>query len=222
MARRRLDLLPAMSKRKTPFVIGEWYHCYSRGIDKQVVFLEQGDYDRFLKAVYLTNQVEKVNLSDLTKINQSTLWKRERSSPIVTVGAYCLMPNHFHFLFKETIPNGISMFMQRLGTAYTMYFNKKYDRSGGLFTRPFRSKHVSDDRYFRWLVNYIHMNPKELLERCEEKEINLTREALPRERLRDYPYSSLPDYLDVLRPEQKILDRGAVECLLHREALPRF
>ena len=80
--------------------------------------------------------------------------------------AYCLMPNHFHLLLQDALPagGGISKFMQKVGTAYTMYFNASRERAGNLFVKPFRSKHVSDDRYFKRVAQYIHFNPIELME----------------------------------------------------------
>lgn len=111
--------------------------------------------------------------------------------------------------------------MQKLGTAYTMYFNKKYDRSGGLFTRPFRSKHITDDRYLRWVFRYIHGNPDGLLSITEiddvQYEMNGELPSLGENFLETYPFSSLPDYLGKQRPEFAILDKDAFDFL---KALP--
>ncbi|KKT80846.1 MAG: Transposase, partial [Parcubacteria group bacterium GW2011_GWF2_44_8b] len=66
---------------------------------------------------------------------------------MVDIGAYCLMPNHFHLLVRERNEKGISLFMQKLITAYTMYFNDKYRRKGRLFESSYKSIHAADDRY---------------------------------------------------------------------------
>ena len=200
-----------MSPRKTPFVVGEWYHCYSRGIDKRDTFLEEKDYKRFLEVMYLTNQPKRITRADFTELKKNPLWGKP-SSTLVVVGAYCLMPNHFHLLLKEIVSDGISMFMQKLGTAYTMYFNTKYERSGGLFTRPFRSKHVQDDRYLRWIIQYIHLNPTELLKQENDGVPDFNTEATPL-LLETYPYSSLRDYRGIIRPERAILDEKEMEFL---------
>jgi putative transposase len=53
--------------------------------------------------------------------------------PLVSVIAYCFNRNHYHFILKQERENGISKFIHKLSTAYTMYFNSKYKRSGSLF-----------------------------------------------------------------------------------------
>ena len=117
----------------------------------------------------------------------------DRGKPVVAIGAYCLMPNHFHLLLKEIKAGGITTFMQKLGTAYTMYFNAKYERVGNLFMRPFRARHVGDDRYFQHVLEYIHCNPAELYE-PGWKAGKVNDMHLLARRLIEYPYSSLRNY----------------------------
>ena len=105
---------------------------------------------------------------------------------------------------------GISTFMQKLGTAYTMYFNAKYERSGNLFVKPFRAKHIADDRYFQHLVRYIHLNPAELFEHSFKEGRVLDTRAL-QQSLLEYPYSSLIDYLGTERPERTLLHSEVFE-----------
>jgi len=121
------------------------------------------------------------------------------------VGAYCLMPNHFHILLKELRPNGITKFMQRLGTSYTMYFNVKNERVGGLFVTPFRSKHIADDRYYQRVAQYIHLNPADV--------VGFTRIA-------EYRYSSLLDYYGEVRDARAILDKESFNLL--RATMPPY
>src|SRR3989338_8093959 len=147
------------------FAVEEWYHCYSRGIDKRTVFKDASGYKRFVELLFLANSRKTLHRSDITHTDHRALFSLDRDEPLVSIGAYALMPNHFHLLIKETREAGISSFMRKLGTAYTMYFNIKYERSGGLFTRPFRARHIADDRYFQHVVSYIHLNPAELFER---------------------------------------------------------
>ncbi len=75
------------------------------------------------------------------------------------------MPNHFHILFKQEKEQGITTFMQKLSTAYVMYYNKKYKRSGGLFEGKFKSKYAGEDRYLKYLFSYIHLNPLKILDK---------------------------------------------------------
>ena len=115
--------------RKIIFSLGENYHIYNRGNDKRVTFQNKTDYDRFIALLYLCNSVKNIRLSDYPKVKLEKLLDIKRGETIVDIGAYCLMPNHFHLLIHEKTENGISKFMQKLLTAYTMYFNKKNERT---------------------------------------------------------------------------------------------
>lgn len=179
--------------RSVPFAYGEWYHCYNRGIDKRKVFLDEYDANRFLMALYLANGTEPVHLFNTHKPKLDKSFKESRGDPIVAVGAYCLMPNHFHLLLKEITDGGITSFMRKVGTAYTMYFNAKNERTGNLFTKPFRSRHVGDDRYFQHVLQYIHCNPAELYESGWKSGKVRNIRALEK-KLASYPYSSFGSY----------------------------
>ena len=78
--------------------------------------------------LYLCNSVKNIRLSDYPNVKLEKLLAIKRRNSCC-LGAYCLMPNHFHLLIHEKIENGISKFMQKLLTAYTMYFNKKNERT---------------------------------------------------------------------------------------------
>lgn len=197
---------------RTPFEIDEWYHCYSRGVDKRRVFENTVDYDRFLLQVYAANRSHPVHISNLKEKRFSQVIAREmleHGEPIVEIGAYCLLPNHFHILLKETEEGGIALFMQKLITGYTMYFNKKRERTGALFSGTYRSKHVLDDQYLKHLISYVHLNPVELCEpKWKEGRGNIkTIEKF----LQTYPYSSLVPYKDKSHPGRQLLGEGIFE-----------
>src|SRR3989344_8017211 len=141
--------------RQISFSKDEWYHCFNRGVEKRKVFQDEFDANRFLMTLYLANGTEPINLYSDRKPELTKTFVLNRGKPIVAVGAYCLMPNHFHLLIKETMEGGITTFMRKLGTAYTMYFNAKNERVGNLFMKPFRARHVGDDRYFQHVLQYI-------------------------------------------------------------------
>lgn len=86
------------------------------------------------------------------------------TAPSVDILAYCLMGNHYHLLVEQRTNGGISDFMQRLGCGYTMYFNKRYERTGRLFESTFRAKPVRTPDAVRIVSRYIHLNPLELIE----------------------------------------------------------
>lgn len=195
---------------RQPIELDEWYHCYNRGVDKRLVFQTKADYERFVLLMYMGNDsapthvfnIQNKKLSEVARAN-------EQHVPIVEVGAYSLMPNHFHFVLKEIIEGGIARFMQKVFTGYTMYFNKKNDRTGALFAGTFKSKHVADDDYLKQLVPYVHLNCVELFDL--KWKTGRGSSAAVEKRLREYPYSSLPDFLSIERPERALLGDSIFE-----------
>ncbi len=181
---------------RIPLVSGEFYHLYNRGTDKREVFITRNDYERFLCNLYLANTKENIRLDNLQRTEEgSTLLSRvfqvERRENLVSIAAYCLMPNHFHLLVRQNTEGGISQFMQKLATAYTMYFNAKYERSGALFQGKFKSKAAQEDTYLKYLLAYIHLNPYKFTQPST------------------YPYSSYRDFIGEKRVQGKLLDKAA-------------
>jgi putative transposase len=177
-----------MGLRRTPFVIGEYYHIYNRGVEKRKIFLDKEDYFHFLKLLYICNSEKSITLRNIGE-------SFDRGKTIVDIGAYCLMPNHFHLLCHEKTENGTSIFMKKLLTAYAMYFNKKYERTGVLFQGRFKSKYSNTDNYLKYLYAYIHLNPAKLKEpKWRKLKAFNSRELL--DFVKNYPYSSLYEYLN--------------------------
>ena len=80
----------------------------------------------------------------------------------VELVAFCIMPNHFHFIIRELKEGGISAYMQRILNAYGKYYNTKYEKSGHVFQGPYRAVHVVNDRQLLHTSAYIHRNPREI------------------------------------------------------------
>ncbi len=198
---------------RAPFEFDEWYHCFNRGVDKRNVFDQEYDANRFLMLLYLANGSKSVTLYNIQKPDIRRIFTEERGEQIVAIGAYCLMPNHYHLLLKEVVEGGISEFMRKVGIAYTMYFNTKNDRVGNLFLRPFRSRHISTDRYFQRVLQYIHCNPAELSEPGWKSGKVRSITALE-SKLSSYPFSSLQSYIPG-NPRSKILSSEGFEIADH-------
>ena len=112
-----------MPYRKINFYENGFYHVYNRGVEKRDIFLDENDYNSFLSilSAYLSNQRVKLQGRAL-RIGRHQLHEEIR------LMAYCLMPNHFHFLIQQKSKNSITNLMRRILTAYSMYFNEKYAR----------------------------------------------------------------------------------------------
>lgn len=148
--------------------IGEIYHVYNRGVEKRTVFSEEQDYFRFIHDLFEFNDSEPAG--KIYAYRQERQYAevglpqvRTPRKMIVEILAFCLMPNHFHLLVRQTNTNGVTEFMRKLGTGYTNYFNKKYERVGPLFQGKYKIVHVHNEAHFLYLPYYIHLNPLDLI-----------------------------------------------------------
>ncbi len=192
-----------MSTRKVSFETGEFYHIYNRGNSKQKIFQDKEDYERFVKSLFLSNGN---NSFKIHFIKNNVIYDFDRGEQLVDIGAYCLMPNHFHILITQTDNGSISKFMQKLTTSYVMYYNEKYKRTGSLFEGKFKAEHIEDDRYFKYIFSYIHLNPIKLIE-SKWKEVGIKNKNKIINFLKDYKYSSFKDYLKESRIESNVLNK---------------
>lgn len=117
-------------------LVGHYYHIYNRGVNRQPIFANAGNYLFLLRRA-------KSFLADYP----------------LSVIAYCLMPNHYHFLLRPEKDSALSRFIQRLFNSYTQAFNRQQDRSGTLFEGRAKSVLVDTDEYALHLCRYIHLNP---------------------------------------------------------------
>lgn len=182
-------------QRKISFVEGEYYHIYNRGVDKRAIFSTTADYKRCMLLLFLANSSEDVRIDNLLKTySYEEIFNREHSNPLVAIGAFCLMPNHFHILATPLQEGGLSKFMLKFQTGYSMYFNTKNERSGSLFQGPFKSEHVADDNYLKYLFSYIHLNPAKIKDAHWKGKA--VKQAFLKKFVESYPYSSLTEYIN--------------------------
>lgn len=134
-----------MREYHAPFESEHFYHIYNRAVGEENLFREEKNHPFFLKKWnnYLNDYLD--------------------------VWAYCLMPNHFHFVvqvkktgcFPEDIR--INKFLEdqfkRLFSSYALSFNKIYERSGSLFQKRFKRVKIDSRNYLITLIHYIHHNP---------------------------------------------------------------
>lgn len=200
--------------RNFTFAPGEYYHLYNRGTDKRIVFLDKADHERFISLLYLCNSGIPIHRSDHAKASLDDIFLIPKETTLVDIGAYCLMPNHFHLLVREHSDGGLSMFMQKLMTAYTMYFNKRHERRGTLFEGSFRAQHVDEDGYLKYLFAYIHLNPIGIIE-SGWKEHRIKNRKAAEKHIHDYAYSSFIDYSQPEAPRR-------ASAILNTIAFPEY
>ena len=145
--------------RKVKFINGEYYHIYNRGVDKRTVFECQEDLDRFFQSMNEFNVIEPIG-----SIYQEILRRKKigdlvsKEERLVEFTCYCLNPNHYHFVLRQIVEEGIKKFMHKLSLGYTMFFNKKHKRSGSLFQGPFKAIHIDSNEYLLHLSAYVNLN----------------------------------------------------------------
>lgn len=178
--------------RRLHFEETGYYHIYNRGLDKRDLFQEKDDYNRFIRSAYYFNDN---NFSpENFNYQGQTLMKSFNRNELVKIIAWCLMPNHYHFVLKQKNDGGITKFMRRLGTGYTMYTNTKYERNGHVFQGPFKAKTINGNEYLQHVVRYIHLNPLDLIE-SSWKENGVKNIESGKRFIISYNWSSLRDYI---------------------------
>jgi REP element-mobilizing transposase RayT len=147
-----------MPRRQVNFAPEHYYHLFNRGNDRQNIFFERENY------LYFLRQFQHYLVEDT-----------------LAVLAYCLMPNHYHFLVCLR-SHHLSEHMQAFSLSYTKAINRRCGRCGSLFQGRFRAIGVDSDRYLLHLTRYIHLNPvKAGFVECPE----------------DWEFSSYREYVDL-------------------------
>lgn len=184
---------------------GYYYHVYNRGVDKRIIFENNADYARFIHSLYFCNdaemQIRNIQRASNCNVQSLTLHmekrdKKRSNNRLVDILCFSLMPNHFHLLIKQVVENGIPLFMHRLGTAYTNYFNTKYERDGSLFQGSYKVKEIGNEQYLVYLSKYIHLNPLEIIE--PDWQVSGVKDwKAANDFLDNYKWSSYPDYIGI-------------------------
>lgn len=171
-----------MAKNREPLITTEIYHLYNRGINHQEIYHTKQDYYRFISTAHYYQWPSELGYADFQKLSpfeqQIILSHHRQQDKRVTIYAYCLMSNHYHFLIRQEKEAGIQGFISDLTNSYSKAYAVKYSHDGPILKPRFKSKQVSDETYCATLIHYIHTNPFEA-NLCTAQE------------LRDYPYSSL-------------------------------
>lgn len=149
--------LPSLPGKNPPLLPENYYHLYNRGVNRQPIFFIKDNWRFFIQ------KMRQYFLPDL-----------------LTILAYCLMPNHYHILVWIKAHGIGNKVMQPFGTSYVKAVNKQQKRVGPLYQGPFKARHVDSDGYLAYVTRYIHLNP--------------VRARLV-DHPADWPYSSYNDYI---------------------------
>ena len=139
----------------------KYYHLYNRSNNQELLIKNRDNYIYFLSK-----------------------YRKYLKEFLITL-AYCLMPNHFHFLVQVRSDADITQLKKNFGlllSSYTKAINKANSRVGSLFQQHSKSKEINDDKTLLNVINYIHQNPlrKSLVKNIE-----------------DWEFSSYRDYADL-------------------------
>jgi putative transposase len=125
-----------MPKTRPEYLSGHFYHLFNRGAHRVSLFREHDNY------IFVLRKVKKYVVAfDLTMV------------------AYCLMPNHYHYLVRQEAEGPAGLLPQRVFNSYSKAYNKRYGHSGTLFEGNYRVKPVEDEGHLLHLCRYIHANP---------------------------------------------------------------
>ena len=180
-----------MPYRKTIFATNETYHIVNRSIAQIPIFKETRDYQRVLEVIdfyrYIKPPLSFSHYKRLPKEDKEKFIKSLRKQKtLIEIIAFCLMPNHSHFLLKQNEKKGISIFMRNFQDSYARYFNAKYKRAGGLFQSMFKAIRIETDEQFLHVSRYIHLNPVSAF-------------LIEIRDLESYRWSSFPEYINPSR-----------------------
>lgn len=175
-----------MPYRKQILASDQIYHSFNRSIASQNIFLTNKDYQRAINLINFYQKPAALRFSHFLNLKKEIRNKfqeqQAEKSPLVQILAFCLMPNHIHFLLKQNVEKGISEFMKKFQQSYAKYFNLKNQRSGSLFQSMFKAVRIETDEQLLHVSRYIHLNP-------------VSSFLVNKEEIKKYPWSSLQDYI---------------------------
>lgn len=192
-----------MPRRIYILATGEYYHVFNRSVDKRPIFASSRECKRAIDVMYYYSfDRPPIRFSKFLMLSDEQrnlmLDFLNKKGSIVNFIAYCIMPNHFHFLLKQKVDYGISKFLANFQNSYAHYFNTKSERKGPIWQGQFKAVRIEDDLQLLHVSRYIHLNP-------------YTSFVVPSvQALQGYTWSSLPEYIDLGTRDIEICEKSAV------------
>jgi putative transposase len=147
--------MPARNAIKT-YVEGGYYHLYNRGVEKRLIFLDAQEYLSPKNERDLERALENAGISPKERKSLLRSLQLRNYSADITLLAFCLRPNHFHFFIKQNRTVAIDDFMHSLCSRYSAFFNRKYQRSGTLYQGVYKAVLIEDEAQYLHISRYIH------------------------------------------------------------------
>ncbi|MDO8452227.1 MAG: transposase [bacterium] len=154
----------ASKNSRKEYLENSFYHAYNRGVEKRIIFQDGQDYGVFLS--YLKDYLLPKDEDDLYKqLANASYHERDKILKLLRLNnfegeikllAYCLMPNHFHFLIWQKNLDSMDKFMNSLCTRYASYFNRRHKRVGKLYQDVYKAVQITNDPQLTHLSRYIH------------------------------------------------------------------
>lgn len=153
-----------MPRRQTPLAPDVYYHVFNRTVGDTPVFNNRVSFERMLDLVDYYRFEHLHRYSHFRKMVTSEREKYlakiiETSEQIVQLYTAEFMPNHFHFVLKQLVADGIRDFIANIQNAFAKYFNLKEDRHGALFQSAFKAIHIKSEEQLKHIIRYNHLNP---------------------------------------------------------------
>jgi len=142
-----------------------YYHVFNRSLNEKSIFDFHGDPSRALSTLdYYRFKSVPMSFSKLKNLipkhrKKIYLNLKKKGDLLVEIVAFCLMPNHFHFLLRQLQKNGVKTYVGNFQNSYAKFFNLRNQKTGPLFKGRFRSVWVKNDSQILHLSRYIHLNP---------------------------------------------------------------
>ncbi len=179
-----------MPRRTVLFTTNNYYHIFSRTIDRKTPFLDMHMCTFFIEAIRFYRGTDfNISFSDWKRLNTSSKNHAAKrfDNPFnfrVDIIAFCLMPNHFHFILKQNNTNGVQDFLAGLLNSFTHAYNIIHKRKGSLFEDRFHAVPITSQEQLLVTSRYVHLNPI------------ASKIVMTSEELCIYPWSSYPTYLN--------------------------
>lgn len=184
----------------------ETYHVFNRSVERRPVFTSKREYQhmkdliRFYRFAHLPMRYSQYS-SLSVDVQKNVIDRLEQKGDMeVSLYAFSLMPNHFHFTLKQMKDNGVTTFLSNISNSFAKYFNIRHKRTGSLWQHPFKAVHIETDEQLLHVIRYTHINPVVGL-------------IIKEEELDTYPWTSLPEYL--LEHSESICDTHFVKSQFH-------